>query len=211
MSASKYRCSFQLSLKNSARFVLMQNVLFSSNNNRRRWDVCVACRLARPALLLERNQLNKALNTKRKLTQSLYVFVVIFRRYRTVKGLVGGGKQEMMQDTPKKPPLTRSSRTLQNTRCKALSRSGLNSNQPQGRLFCSRPSSLITPSRGGGRREDYLKRINQLRKIIMSCSSCSLSLIIDNFASSHRFLLLNEEVYLEPPWSKRFPLTTRSH
>lgn len=127
------------------------------------------------------------------------------------KGVGGGEEQEMMQDTPKKPPLTRSSRTLQNTRCKALSRSGLNSNQPQGRLFCSRPSSLITPSRGGGRREDYLKRINQLRKIIMSCSSCSLSLIIDNFASSHRFLLLNEEVYLEPPWSKRFPLTTRSH
>lgn len=115
------------------------------------------------------------------------------------KGVGGGEEQEMMQDTPKKPPLMRSSRTLQNTRCKALSRSGLNSNQPQGRLFCSRPSSLITPSRGGGRREDYLKRINQLRKIIMSCSSCSLSLIIDNFASSHRFLLLNEEVYLEPP------------
>lgn len=127
------------------------------------------------------------------------------------KGVGGGEEQEMMQDTPKKTPLTRSSRTLQNTRCKALSRSGLNSNQPQGRLFCSRPSSLINPSRGGGRREDYLKRINQLRKIIMSCSSCSLSLIIDNFASSHRFLLLNEEVYLEPPWSKRFPLTTRSH
>lgn len=127
------------------------------------------------------------------------------------KGVGGGEEQAMMQDTPKKTPLTRSSRTLQNTRCKALSRSGLNSNQPQGRLFCSRPSSLITPSRGGGRREDYLKRINQLRKIIMSCSSCSLSLIIDNFASSHRFLLLNEEVYLEPPWSKRFPLTTRSH
>lgn len=211
MSASKYRCSFQLSLKNSARFVLMQNVLFSSNNNRRRWDVCVACRLARPALLLERNQLNKALNTKRKLTQSLYVFVVIFSPLPHSKGVGGGEEQEMMQDTPKKPPLTRSSRTLQNTRCKALSRSGLNSNQPQGRLFCSRPSSLITPSRGGGRREDYLKRINQLRKIIMSCSSCSLSLIIDNFASSHRFLLLNEEVYLEPPWSKRFPLTTRSH
>lgn len=211
MSASKYRCSFQLSLKNSARFVLMQNVLFSSNNNRRRWDVYVACRLARPALLLERNQLNKALNTKRKLTQSLYVFVVIFSPLPHSKGVGGGEEQEMMQDTPKKPPLTRSSRTLQNTRCKALSRSGLNSNQPQGRLFCSRPSSLITPSRGGGRREDYLKRINQLRKIIMSCSSCSLSLIIDNFASSHRFLLLNEEVYLEPPWSKRFPLTTRSH
>lgn len=211
MSASKYRCSFQLSLKNSARFVLMQNVLFSSNNNRRRWDVCVACRLARPALLLERNQLNKALNTKRKLTQSLYVFVVIFSPLPHSKGVGGGEEQEMMQDTPKKTPLTRSSRTLQNTRCKALSRSGLNSNQPQGRLFCSRPSSLITPSRGGGRREDYLKRINQLRKIIMSCSSCSLSLIIDNFASSHRFLLLNEEVYLEPPWSKRFPLTTRSH
>lgn len=115
------------------------------------------------------------------------------------KGVGGGEEQEMMQDTPKKTPLTRSSRTLQNTRCKALSRSGLNSNQPQGRLFCSRPSSLITPSRGGRRREDYLKRINQLRKIIMSCSSCSLSLIIDNFASSHRFLLLNEEVYLEPP------------
>lgn len=127
------------------------------------------------------------------------------------KGVGGGEEQEMMQDTPKKTPLTRSSRTLQNTRCKALSRSGLNSNQPQGRLFCSRPSSLITPSRGGGRREDYLKRINQLRKIILSCSSCSLSLIIDNFASSHRFLLLNEEVYLEPPWSKRFPLTTRPH
>lgn len=211
MSASKYRCSFQLSLKNSARFVLMQNVLFSSNNNRRRWDVYVACRLARPALLLERNQLNKALNTKRKLAQSLYVFVVIFSPLPHSKGVGGGEEQEMMQDTPKKPPLTRSSRTLQNTRCKALSRSGLNSNQPQGRLFCSRPSSLITPSRGGGRREDYLKRINQLRKIIMSCSSCSLSLIIDNFASSHRFLLLNEEVYLEPPWSKRFPLTTRSH
>lgn len=115
------------------------------------------------------------------------------------KGVGGGEEQEMMQDTPKKTPLTRSSRTLQNTRCKVLSRSGLNSNQPQGRLFCSRPSSLITPSRGGRRREDYLKRINQLRKIIMSCSSCSLSLIIDNFASSHRFLLLNEEVYLEPP------------
>lgn len=211
MSASKYRCSFQLSLKNSARFVLMQNVLFSSNNNRRRWDVYVACRLARPALLLERNQLNKALNTKRKLTQSLYVFVVIFSPLPHSKGVGGGEEQEMMQDTPKKTPLTRSSRTLQNTRCKALSRSGLNSNQPQGRLFCSRPSSLITPSRGGGRREDYLKRINQLRKIIMSCSSCSLSLIIDNFASSHRFLLLNEEVYLEPPWSKRFPLTTRPH
>lgn len=127
------------------------------------------------------------------------------------KGVGGGEEQEMMQDTPKKTPLTRSSRMLQNTRCKVLSRSGLNSNQPQGRLFCSRPSSLITPSRGGRRREDYLKRINQLRKIIMSCSSCSLSLIIDNFASSHRFLLLNEEVYLEPPWSKRFPLTTRSH
>lgn len=199
MSASKYRCSFQLSLKNSARFVLMQNVLFSSNNNRRRWDVYVACRLARPALLLERNQLNKALNTKRKLTQSLYVFVVIFSPLPHSKGVGGGEEQEMMQDTPKKTPLTRSSRTLQNTRCKALSRSGLNSNQPQGRLFCSRPSSLITPSRGGRRREDYLKRINQLRKIIMSCSSCSLSLIIDNFASSHRFLLLNEEVYLEPP------------
>lgn len=199
MSASKYRCSFQLSLKNSARFVLMQNVLFSSNNNRRRWDVYVACRLARPALLLERNQLNKALNTKRKLAQSLYVFVVIFSPLPHSKGVGGGEEQEMMQDTPKKTPLTRSSRTLQNTRCKALSRSGLNSNQPQGRLFCSRPSSLITPSRGGGRREDYLKRINQLRKIIMSCSSCSLSLIIDNFASSHRFLLLNEEVYLEPP------------
>lgn len=199
MSASKYRCSFQLSLKNSARFVLMQNVLFSSNNNRWRWDVYVACRLARPALLLERNQLNKALNTKRKLTQSLYVFVVIFSPLPHSKGVGGGEEQEMMQDTPKKTPLTRSSRTLQNTRCKVLSRSGLNSNQPQGRLFCSRPSSLITPSRGGGRREDYLKRINQLRKIIMSCSSCSLSLIIDNFASSHRFLLLNEEVYLEPP------------
>lgn len=206
MSASKYRCSFQLSLKNSARFVLMQNVLFSSNNNRRRWDVYVACRLARPALLLERNQLNKALNTKRKLAQSLYVFVVIFRRYRTVKGLVGG-KNKRWCKTPQKKPHSREAPA----RCKALSRSGLNSNQPQGRLFCSRPSSLITPSRGGGRREDYLKRINQLRKIIMSCSSCSLSLIIDNFASSHRFLLLNEEVYLEPPWSKRFPLTTRSH
>lgn len=104
MSASKYRCSFQLSLKNSARFVLMQNVLFSSNNNRRRWDVYVACRLARPALLLERNQLNKALNTKRKLTQSLYVFVVIFSPLPHSKGVGGGEEEEMMQDTPKKHP-----------------------------------------------------------------------------------------------------------
>lgn len=81
----------------------MQNVLFSSNNNRRRWDVYVACRLARPALLLERNQLNKALNTKRKLTQSLYVFVVIFSPLPHSKGVGGGEEQEMMQDTPKNP------------------------------------------------------------------------------------------------------------
>lgn len=178
----------------------------SSNNNQRRWDVYVAYCLARPALLLERNQLNKALNTKRKRTQSLYVFVVIFYPYRTLKGFVGGKNKRWCKTPQKRPAHVKLPHAAKHT----PSRSGLNSNQPKGGLFCSRPSSLITPS-SGGRREDYLKRINQLRKIIMSCSSCSLSLIIDNFASSHRFLLLNEEVYLEPPWSKRFPLTTRSH
>ena len=132
-----------------------------SNNNRRRWDVYVVYRLARPALLLERNQLNKELNTKRKRTQSLYVFVVIFCCYCTVKGMVGGKNKRWCKNTrhPKKRKKKTHSREAPAC-CRTRA-------QPKWLELKSAVSSLvlyptlISNNSQQGRRDHYLKRINQ--------------------------------------------------
>lgn len=74
MSASKFRCSFQLSITTTAQPLLMHNFLFSCAITTLYRGVYVACCAARPVLMLERCSVTRQIKTKQCIISGEAIF-----------------------------------------------------------------------------------------------------------------------------------------